>query len=135
MYDNLPKNEKTLDLDIEGFVTGVKYQGQFIVKCILDIAGNHALEMEKTRLQADYANPTDGLAGISEYLAEIRARTIKAPDWWTNNSNGYTIIDQNVLIQIFNKCKEAEQQWKDDLKKLSDKAQKGNKAEESTPKE
>jgi hypothetical protein len=129
MYENLPKNERAFDVDITGDTTGEKYKGQFVVKCVLSMSGRHTLELEKTRLMADYANPTRGLAGIAISLATVRAKISTAPDWWFNTSEGSDIIDENVIMTIYEKTEEMEANWRRELKEASKQA-----TEESPPK-
>ena len=124
MYDALPKNERTFDVDIEGDTTGVKYKGQFTVVCVLDMAGKHALELEKTRLMADYANPSRGLSGIAISLATIRTKVVSSPDWWKNLDDGASVRDENVIFDVYDRCNEMEKQWREELKKSSEEAEK-----------
>jgi len=124
MYDSLPKNEKSFDVDIVGDTTGFKYQGQFTVLCILDMAGKHALELEKTRLMADYANPSRGLFGIATSLATIRTKVVSSPAWWKNAEDGATIKDENLVFAVYDQCNEMERQWREELKKSSEEAEK-----------
>ena len=123
MYENLPKNERAFDVDVEGDTTGLKYKGQFTVKCVLNMAGKHALELEKTRLMADYANPSRGLVGIAVTLATIRAKIVEAPEWWKNADDGAEIIDENVILAIYDKCNEMEAKWRKELKGKAEEAQ------------
>ena len=44
MYESLPKNEKTFEIDVVGLDTGIQYTGQFTVKCILDMAARHSMD-------------------------------------------------------------------------------------------
>ena len=124
MYEALPKNEKYFDVDITGIDTGVRYQGQFKVKCVLDIAGKHALALEKTRLMADYANPSPDLQAIAIALATVRAKIIDAPAWWKEADDGAKLIDENVIIEIYDKCNEAEDEWRKKLKESAQQAKK-----------
>lgn len=123
MYDSLPKNEKAFDIDVKGETTGVQYKGQFTVTCILDMAGKHSLELEKTRLMADYANPSRGLFGIATSLATIRTKATKTPDWWKNSEDGALIKDENVIFAIYDKCNEMEKLWRQELKISSEQAE------------
>ena len=123
LYDSLPKNEKTFDIDLVGDTTGVKYKGQFTVYCVLDMKGKHALELEKTRLMADYANPSRGLFGIATSLATIRVRTVSSPAWWKNTDDGANIKDENVIFAIYDKCLEMEKEWRRELKEASEEAE------------
>jgi len=131
MYDALPKNERTFSIDVVGETTGIQYKGEFVAKCVLNMAGKHAMELEKTRLMADYANPSPGLMGIAISLATVRAKVLKGPEWWTSSNNGADIIDENVIFAIFDECIKIETDWKAVLKKRAEEAQKGNAQAES----
>lgn len=126
MYQSLPKNEKSFDLDVEGEDTGVHYKGQFRVRCLLDIAGKHSLALEKTRLMADYANPSGDLRAIAVALANIRAKIVEGPAWWTDSRGGSTIMDENVILAIYDECNRVERLWRDELKKKAQEAQQVN---------
>lgn len=130
-YDALPKNERSFHIDVVGDVTGVQYKGEFTAKCVLNMAGKHAMELEKTRLMADYANPSAGLAGIAISLATVRAKVIKGPEWWNSSNGGADLIDENVIFAIFDECIKIETEWKSLLKKRAEEAQKGNALTES----
>jgi hypothetical protein len=126
MYKTLPKNEKSFDVDVIGSTTGHIYKGQFTVKCVLDIKGRHSLELEQTRLLADYANPTPGLMGIAHSLSHIRAKTVAAPDWWKNSDDGADILDENLIAAVLDKCKEMERDWRKEVSELTKKANEEN---------
>lgn len=116
MYDALPKNERSFYIDLDGEDTGVKYQGTFVVKCVLDMGGRHSEELEKTRLMADYANPSDGLYGIAVTLSKLRARIVDSPEWWKQSGGGTTIIDDNIILHLFSECERLEKEWRTELK-------------------
>lgn len=122
MYDHLPKNQKTFTIDAVGEDTFVPYKGEFTVKCVLNMSGKHALELEKTRLMADYANPSSGLRGIAVSLATVRAKIVKAPDWWTELNAASDLLDENIIIDIFEQCIKAETEWREKVKELADKS-------------
>ena len=126
MYDALPKNEKSIELDVIGDVSGLPYKGKFILTCILDLGGKHNLELEKTRLMADYANPSNGLAGIAITLSTVRAKIVKAPDWWDELDRGAKIRDENVVLRLYDECNRVEEEWRAALKKQAEETQKGN---------
>jgi hypothetical protein len=120
MYSTLPKNEKTFYLTYVGAVTGIKYEGQFTVRCVLDLRSKHLLELEKTRLQADHSNPTNGLAGIAFTVANVRARIITAPQWWTDLESGMAIMDEDLIVELYERCIMAETEWRDSIKKRAE---------------
>jgi hypothetical protein len=116
----LPKKEHVFDFD---FVdeTGKKYDGRFVCKCALNIGDKHAVELEKTRLQGNYPNPTDTLAGIAQVLANLRVRILvkDAPTWWQQSAGG-TDLDETTLMALYDKVMEGDRLWRE---KLAQKAQ------------
>jgi hypothetical protein len=129
MYAHLPKNEKSFEVDIVGDDTFVKYKGEFTTKCVLNMSGKHALELEKTRLMADYANPSSGLRGIAITLSTIRAKIAKSPDWWTKLDQATEILDENVVLYIYDKCVQAEDEWRAKVKKQAEASKKEDEEE------
>lgn len=122
MYTNLPKNERSFDLDVTGAATGFPYKGTFTVRCVLNIAQRHAIELEKSRLTADQRNPSQQLAAMSMVLAEIRGRIVEAPAWWKDSKGGAELLDDEVIYEIFSKCMDLEDAWKAELKKAGEEA-------------
>lgn len=120
MYGALPKNEATFNFNLVGETTGIEYKGDFTVKCALSIEEKHTLELSKTRMMADAQNPSSGLMGIATTLSEIRARLIKTPSWWTDLGNGYHVMDENIIFGLYGKCLEAEEAWKNSIKKQAE---------------
>ena len=133
MYEHLPKNTKTFRLDIVGDDTMVHYKGDFTVKCILNLSGRHAIELEKTRLMADLANPSSELAGLATVIAVLRAKIIDAPTWWKNLDDITNLIDENVVVTLYEKCIEAEVEWREKVRKAAEEAR--EKEAKESPKE
>jgi len=113
---DLPKNEAVLDFDHTGSITGKKYDGQFTVVCVLNMRSKHQLEIEKTRLMADFQNPTPGLNGLAIVLANLRVRIIDGPTWWMQSGGGFNIQDEDMLLALYDKVMDAEDKWKETVK-------------------
>ncbi len=129
MFPELPKNEATFSIDEIGETTGHRYEGIFTVKCVLSMLDKHRLELEKTRLLADYANPTPHLQAIAVIMANVRARATDSPEWWKQSDFGNKLLDENVIVIIYDKALEAETEWKAKIAKKVEKteeAPKGN---------
>jgi hypothetical protein len=123
MNNVLPNKEKTFDFEHSGEDTGKKYDGRFTVLCSLTVGQKHALALEKTRLLGNYANPTDDLAGLAIILANLRAKIIESPNWWQQSSGGSSLEDESVIVALYRKVQEAEFEWKEELKKKTQKIQ------------
>lgn len=126
MYDSLPKKEQSFDIDVVGDTTGYHYKGTFTAKCVLNMSERHTMELEKTRLQADYANPSAGLAGISISLATIRTKIVDGPAWWKDSDQGATLMDENIVFRLYDECNKLETNWRAALKAKAEETPKGN---------
>lgn len=118
---DLPSKEKTFDFEHVGQTTDKKYDGRFTVRCVLNVGQKHALALEKTRLMGSYENPSDELVGLAIVLATLRARIVDAPEWWKQSQSGSLIDDEDALVYLFQKIQEAESEWKEELKKKTQK--------------
>ena len=131
---DLPDKNSVFDFDHVGELTGKRYEGQFSVKCVLNIAQKHALELEKTRLLGNFANPTDGLSGLAVLLSNLRHRISDGPEWWKQSSGGSSLEDEDVLIELYDKVMAAEVEWREKLKKKAA-AKKPQKQDQQKPQE
>ncbi len=113
---DLPNKELTFEFDHVGDDTGKKYDGRFTVKCVLTVGEKHAMALEKTRLMGNYAMPTDDLAGLAIILANLRAKIVDGPNWWTQSQGGALVEDESALVVLYRKVQEAEAKWKEQLK-------------------
>jgi hypothetical protein len=84
------------------------------------MAEKHSKELEKTRMMADYANPSGSLAGIAEILSTVRAKLVKWPDWWANLDFGSKILDENVVVTIYDEIQNLENEWRSEIRKKVD---------------
>lgn len=115
MSNELPKIERAFDFEEKGEITGKKYDGQFLVKSLLNFGDKHQLELQKTLLQADTRAPTPGLRGIAQIIAELGVRVVNAPTWWEQSNGGRSIVDENVVLALYDKVLEQEDEWKKEL--------------------
>lgn len=129
---DLPSKESVFDFVHTGLDTGKKYEGQFKVLCLLDMGQKHRLELEKTRLLGNHANPTDGLAGIAIILANLRIKIIDAPEWYKQSNGGFNIQDEDALVALYDKVLAAEVEWRQQMMDKGKKAAEAN-SQSSTP--
>jgi hypothetical protein len=111
----LPLNEKTVQISVEGQYTKKKFEGLFTMKCKLTMAEKYKLEMEKSRMKSDVRFGTDGFDTIISILAALRVRVIKAPDWWTQSDGGLDLIDDNVVLEVYEKSIDVELEWEKEI--------------------
>jgi hypothetical protein len=128
----LPKNEATFSVDVIGEITGKRYDGAFTVRCVLNMGQKHALELEKSRLVGNSSMPSDTLIGIAVILSGLRSKVIDGPEWWRQSAGGSNIIDDNVLLEVFEKTVNAEAEWKKAVKEKADSQTSTNKTSQSS---
>lgn len=126
---DLPSTQSVIDFDFTSEL-GKRYEGQFVVNCLLDMRAKHRLELEKTRLLGNYPNPTDELSGIAIILASLRFRVVKGPSWWTDSDGGMNITDIDCLNELYEKVLVAEVEWRT---KLKEKAKAAKEAQNPKP--
>ena len=119
---DLPKNEKSFHFKHAGELTGRIYEGEFLVKCVLNLADKRTLEVEKSALSLDLTNPSGNLAAISDVVANLRVRVIDSPDWFKQAVNSLDILDDELFFEVYGECLEASAAWVDKVKgKAADK--------------
>lgn len=128
---SLPKNESGFDFEHVGEITGKKYDGQFTVKCMLNLADKRILEIEKSRLTADLQNPTGNLSALGAVIANLRVRIIDGPDWYNQAIMSLDILDEELIFELYAKCLKKSEEWRQSVKDKLEEKTEGNAPTES----
>lgn len=120
---DLPKKERTFSFSYVSQDSGMVYEGTFTIKCKLNVAEKYQLELEKSRLASDMANPTNGLMGIAIALSTLRTKIVDGPNWWTQG-RGLGIEDEDTLVSLFDRVEEESLQWRKELEEKAKASQK-----------
>jgi hypothetical protein len=105
------KTEKTFYFDYTTML-GRRYEGNFTVKCLLNMGEKHRMELERARLLGNNSNPTNELLGLAIIFSTLRAKIVDAPNWWTQSRNGETLQEEDLLGELFAKVDDAEIAWR-----------------------
>lgn len=92
-------------IHLSGDETGKTYIGEFGVKPKLthrDILQRDQIRRELLGPSADGAS-SDALSR-AKVFAELRTRLVEYPDWWAACGFGLDLIDQNVIVTLYEKC-------------------------------
>jgi len=123
---DLPKNERTFQFSYKSELFNKMFEGSFTVKCVLNMLDKRILEIEKSRLRLDVINPTPDLIALTTIQANLKTRIIEAPEWWKQSNNGNDIQDEGVIVTLFDKVMDQEDEWRAELKAKSEGTDKGN---------
>lgn len=113
----LPKNEKTISIDVVGETSQQRWQGDFIIIPIATIAMTHELALQQSRLNGDLKFPSSRLSSISEILATCAVHVKEAPEWWDTNFSGINMLDKNVMVKVYDEIIAAGKEWREQVKK------------------
>ena len=113
----LPNNESTFHFKKQGERSKEWFEGVFTVKCLLNQAEQIQVAIINDRYNGGVSTLPPKYALLNRTLAELEARIVKAPTWWTESQGGKTLYDTDIIFEVFKKAFEAEESW---LKKVED---------------
>lgn len=121
-------NEHSFTVSIVGDKTRQKYEGQFTVKCLMTNAELIELGLRLDQYNRGSQTLAPGAALLNRAFAELEVRIVtdeksgqqKAPLFWRESDGGRRLLDQNVVYEIFEKAREAEQIYVDRLTKATE---------------
>jgi hypothetical protein len=116
---SLPKNEKSFHVSVEGETSGERYEGDFTCLCVPPIAIRNKIDRDELRETGDLNNVGVELFLRSKWLVNVQNRLMTWPDWWDGCRRGAALLDDNVLKELYEKCIEAEVEWRQSIKKVS----------------
>lgn len=121
----LPKNEKSFHISLEGELSGERYEGDFVCLCVPTVSVRNQISREELRESGDLNNVPMELFLRARWLANCSGRLIQWPTWWDGCRRGQGLIDDNVLKEVYDKCIEAEIEWRQSVKKKAPLPEKG----------
>lgn len=108
----LPPMETTFSIDIEGQETGKKYSGTFTYKRP-NLRAKSQISKTTARLNEDLRNLDEDTQFIHSVLSTLRHTLTpqEGSDWWEKCDYGYELYDMNVILEMYRKCQEFENEW------------------------
>lgn len=128
---HLTNNEYRFYFKEKGDISGQWFEGDFVVKCVLNIEEQVQVGILVDRYNGGSRTLDPNRALMNRSIAEMEMRLAKdnegdpiCPTWWTENGFGRTLYDSNILYSVFSEAMNAEKSWKDSLNKEVKKAEK-----------
>ena len=115
----LPKNEKIFNISVGGEISGERYEGEFTCVCVPPIGLRNKMDREELRETGDLSNVGVELYLRSKWLVNVQNRLLSWPDWWDGCRRGASLLDDNILKVLYDKCIEAEVEWRASIKKAA----------------
>lgn len=128
---HLPNNEYKFYFKEKGEVSGQWFEGDFTVKCVLNIEEQVQVGILVDRYNGGSRTIDPSRSLMNRTIAELEVRLSYdkndkplCPTWWEDSVFGRKLIDHNILYGVFAKAMEGEANWKKALNKEGDKAEK-----------
>ena len=108
----LPSMEYRFEINIQGEESKVNYMGSFLYKRP-SIGQKTLIEQMKSRLNGGLPNGiNEDIALNNEAMAYLRFTLVEYPDFWKDSQFGFSLMDENVLLEIYNKVVLFEAEWR-----------------------
>ena len=109
----------TYPMNLVGSRTGETYIGEFKFKCLLTpIEKIEADKQYRKLLGENMIMASDTAKSLAFALSQLQFRILEAPPFWDSRVlGGSHIMDDNIIIEAFNKSVEAEEQFMEAVQK------------------
>lgn len=102
------KDKLDIYVDVTGNETGKRFEGKFVVKT--KISNREALKEDEVRRGVLGQNPQHAgeyAWGIATAIAWLAVRLTESPTWWKESGGGVDLLDDNVLMDVYEKAVKA----------------------------
>ena len=117
--------------DSHGVATGIHYRGDFQM-CIMRYQDKMRLRKYLTELNKGIDTESEASYATMQYnyhIAYLKYAIIEGPKWWKDSNCGLELLDDNVVIDLYEKVAGLEKEWmaevwnneSDDVKKVNNK--------------
>jgi hypothetical protein len=107
----LPPMEHRFSINVQGEESQVNYMGDFLYKRPT-IGEKSLIDQMRARLNGDLRTIDDNVALNNEALSYLRFTLKEFPDFWKESQFGFNLVDENVLLEIYNKVVQFEADWR-----------------------
>jgi hypothetical protein len=111
-----------ITVKVTGMLTGQEWAGEFEFYRVL----THRQQLEKDRTRREFLGAFSEAVdpntfGRANAFADLKVRVISAPSWWENSNGGLDLIDDEVLLAVFEAVLKNENEFvAERMKKVAD---------------
>jgi hypothetical protein len=109
---DLTNREVTFHFETTGAKSKKKYEGDFTVKSVLTNGEQIAVALRADQYNAGSTSLPAAVARFNQAIAELEVRIVQkdgkqsAPSWWRDADGGRTLVDPNLVTELFLKAQE-----------------------------
>lgn len=113
------------ELHVVGDETGDTFHDKFRAKEKLSWADQLAID----RMRRELLGPLGGEADLNvqqraQVIAELTFRLTEFPEWWKNAHNGLDLVDDNVVLKVYEEAQRIRKEYLDRMKAKGEEAKK-----------
>jgi hypothetical protein len=115
------QNEQNFTVSVVGELSGETFRGDFKVRKLLSHRQQLAYDAKRRELLGTNPNGTSNRAdSLTEVFAQLSVRIVEAPSWWVESGGGMDLIDDNVVIKVFEQTMLAEREAREAIAKRAE---------------
>jgi hypothetical protein len=106
----LPQMELKFKIQTKGKETQINWAGEFMYR--RPTLGERSLiENMRARLSGDLRTIDQDVDYVNTAIAHLRYTLREYPDWWKDTGWGLQLYDTNIVLEIYDRCIEFENDW------------------------
>jgi hypothetical protein len=115
--------DQAFTVSVVGETSGETFRGEF--RAVKFLTHRQQLILDQRRRELLGANPDSATVRAknqAEVFAQLFVRLTETPKWWLESGNGMDLVDDNVMVAVFENCMSVEKNAIDELKKKAEEA-------------
>jgi hypothetical protein len=110
-------------VSVVGDTSGETFRGEFRAFKFLSHRQQLMLDQKRRELLGTNSESASARArNQAEVFAQLFVRLSDAPKWWSESGYGMDLVDDNIMVEVFNAAMKVEEEAIAELKKRADEA-------------
>jgi hypothetical protein len=123
--------DQAFTISVVGEVSGETFRGEFRAFKFLTHRQQLLLDQKRRELLGANAEFSSARArNQAEIFSQLFVRLSEAPKWWIESGNGMDLVDDNIMVEVFNAVMKVEEEAVNVVKKKADEAKEALKKDE-----
>jgi hypothetical protein len=115
--------DQAFTISVVGEVSGETFRGEFRALKFLTHRQQLMLDQKRRELLGGNAEFSSQRArNQAEIFSQLFVRLSEAPKWWVESGNGMDLVDDNIMVEVFNAAMKVEEEAVSSVKKKAEDA-------------